>query len=92
MFIQTEPTPNPATLKFLPGRAVMNSGTANFTESAAAKSSPLAESLFGLEGVTGVYLGGDFITVSKAEDQDWLTLKPVVLAAIMDHFTSGRPA
>src|SRR4029077_8210130 len=91
MFIQTEPTPNPATLKLLPGRAVMDSGTANFTESAAAKSSPLAESLFGLEGVTGVYLGADFITVSKGEDQDWLKLKPVVLAAIMDHFTSGRP-
>jgi Fe-S cluster biogenesis protein NfuA len=91
MFIQTEPTPNPATLKFLPGRAVMDSGTANFTESAAAKSSPLAESLFELEGVTGVYLGADFITVSKGEDQDWLKLKPVVLAAIMDHFTSGRP-
>ena len=91
MFIQTEPTPNPATLKFLPGRAVMDSGTANFTESAAAKTSPLAQSLFGLEGVTGIYLGADFITVSKAEDQDWLKLKPVVLAAIMDHFTSGRP-
>jgi Fe-S cluster biogenesis protein NfuA len=91
MFIQTEPTPNPATLKFLPGRAVMASGTANFTEAAAAKSSPLAESLFALEGVTGVYLGSDFITVSKAADLDWLKLKPVVLAAIMDHFTSGRP-
>jgi Fe-S cluster biogenesis protein NfuA len=91
MFIQTEPTPNPATLKFLPGRAVMDSGTANFTEAAAAKTSPLAETLFALEGVTGVYLGGDFITVSKATDLDWLKLKPVVLAAIMDHFTSGRP-
>src|SRR5260370_36888191 len=92
MFIQTEPTPNPATLKFLPGRGVMASGTANFTEAAAAaKSSPLAESLFALEGVTGVYLGSDFITVSKAADLDWLKLKPVVLAAIMDHFTSGRP-
>jgi len=91
MFIQTESTPNPATLKFLPGRAVMESGTANFTEAAAAKVSPLAERLFGLEGVTGVYLGSDFITVSKAPDLDWLKLKPVVLAAIMDHFTSGQP-
>ena len=91
MFIQTEPTPNPATLKFLPGRAVMDSGTANFTEPEAAKTSPLAESLFALEGVTGVYLGADFITVSKAADLDWLKLKPVVLGAIMDHFTSGRP-
>ncbi|HEV3176472.1 MAG TPA: NifU family protein [Stellaceae bacterium] len=91
MFIQTEPTPNPATLKFLPGRAVMDAGTANFTEPEAAKISPLAESLFALEGVTGVYLGADFITVSKAADLDWLNLKPVVLGAIMDHFTSGRP-
>jgi Fe-S cluster biogenesis protein NfuA len=91
MFIQTEPTPNPATLKFLPGRAVMDAGTANFTEPEAAKISPLAESLFALGGVTGVYLGADFITVSKAADLDWLNLKPVVLGAIMDHFTSGRP-
>ena len=91
MFIQTEPTPNPATLKFLPGRAVMESGTANFTDEVAAKTSPLAERLFAVEGVTGVYLGADFITVSKAADLDWLKLKPVVLAAIMDHFTSGQP-
>ena len=91
MFIQTEPTPNPATLKFLPGRAVMESGTANFTDAADAKLSPLAERLFTLEGVTGVYLGADFITVSKAADLDWLRFKPVVLAAIMDHFTSGQP-
>ena len=91
MFIQTEPTPNPATLKFLPGREVMASGSANFTEADGAKASPLAGRLFALEGVTGVYLGADFITVSKAADLDWLKLKPVVLAAIMDHFTSGQP-
>jgi Fe-S cluster biogenesis protein NfuA len=91
MFIQTEPTPNPATLKFLPGRAVLESGTANFAAAEDAKTSPLPERLFALEGVTGVYLGADFITVSKAAEQDWLKLKPVVLAAIMDHFTSSQP-
>jgi Fe-S cluster biogenesis protein NfuA len=92
MFIQTEQTPNPATLKFLPGCAVMNSGTANFTDAAAAASrSPLAERLFGLPDVSGVFLGGDFITVTKAGDSDWFHLKPAVLAAIMDHFTAGLP-
>ncbi|MGH7123004.1 MAG: NifU family protein, partial [Stellaceae bacterium] len=75
----------------LPGRAVMEAGTANFTDAAAAKVSPLAERLFALEGITGVYLGADFVTVSKVTDLDWLKLKPVVLAAIMDHFTSGHP-
>jgi Fe-S cluster biogenesis protein NfuA len=91
MFIQTEPTPNPATLKFLPGRAVMEQGTANFTDAAAASRSPLAERLFALAGVTGVFLGADFITVSKDEDADWFELKPVVLSAIMEHFTAGAP-
>ncbi len=91
MFIQTEPTPNPATLKFLPGRAVMESGTANFTAAAEAGRSPLAERLFGLEGVTGVFLGADFITVSKDPGLDWLQLKPTVLGAIMEHFTAGQP-
>jgi Fe-S cluster biogenesis protein NfuA len=92
MFIQTEPTPNPATLKFLPGRPVMASGTANFTDSAAAAArSPLAERLFALPGVAGVYLGGDFITVTKDEAADWYQLKPVVLGAIMEHFTAGLP-
>jgi Fe-S cluster biogenesis protein NfuA len=91
MFIQTEQTPNPATLKFLPGRPVMTSGTANFTSVEAAHISPLAERLFLLPEVTGVFLGADFITVSKMGDGDWYQLKPAVLAAIMEHFTAGRP-
>ena len=91
MFIQTELTPNPATLKFLPGRAVMQSGTANFTEAAAAARSPLAERLFALPGVTGIFLGTDFITVTKDEASDWYQLKPAILGAVMEHFTAGRP-
>src|SRR5437762_10380111 len=91
MFIQTEQTPNPATLKFLPGCTVMESGTANFTEAGSAARSPLAERLFALPEVTGVFLGADFITVSKNGDSDWHQLKPAVLAAIMEHFTAGRP-
>ncbi len=91
MFIQTEPTPNPATLKFLPGRVVMEQGTANFTDPATAARSPLAERLFTLPGVTGVFLGADFITVSKAEEADWYQLKPSVLGVIMEHFTAGGP-
>ena len=92
MFIQTEPTPNPATLKFLPGRTVIASGTANFTEAeTAARLSPLAERLFSLPEVTGVFLGADFITVTKDGAGDWYQLKPAILAAIMEHFTAGRP-
>jgi Fe-S cluster biogenesis protein NfuA len=91
MFIQTEQTPNPATLKFLPGCAVMNAGTANFTTEEAARRSPLAERLFELPEVTGVFLGADFITVTKGGEGDWHQLKPAVLAAVMEHFTSGRP-
>jgi Fe-S cluster biogenesis protein NfuA len=91
MFIQTEQTPNPATLKFLPGRAVMTSGTANFTSEEAARISPLAERLFSLPEVTGVFLGTDFVTVTKAGDGDWYQLKPAILAIIMEHFTAGRP-
>ena len=91
MFIQTEPTPNPATLKFLPGRAVMPSGVADFTAPDRAEASPLARHLFEIEGVTGVFLGGDFITVTKAEGHEWYELKPAVLGAIMEHFLSGRP-
>lgn len=91
MFIQTEPTPNPATLKFLPGRTVMEQGTANFPEPSSADRSPLAQRLFTLPGVAGVFLGADFITVSKVESADWYQLKPSVLGAIMEHFTAGQP-
>jgi Fe-S cluster biogenesis protein NfuA len=91
MFIQTEQTPNPATLKFLPGCTVMESGTANFADREAAWRSPLAERLFELVEVSGVFLGTDFITVTKQGDSDWHQLKPAVLAVIMEHFTAGRP-
>ena len=92
MFIQTEPTPNPATLKFLPGAAVMPGGaTANFLTAADSGRSPLAKRLFEMDGVTGVFLGADFITVTKAGASDWGAMKPLILGAIMDHFTSGQP-
>jgi Fe-S cluster biogenesis protein NfuA len=92
MFIQTEQTPNPATLKFLPGRMVMPAGTADFTDAEeAARSSPLAERLFTLPQVTGVFLGADFITVTKDAEGDWYQLRPAILAVIMEHFTAGRP-
>jgi Fe-S cluster biogenesis protein NfuA len=91
MFIQTERTPNPATLKFLPGVPVMPSGTANFSVAAEAQNSPLAAELFGVEGITGVFLGTDFITVTKIDDKDWDIMKPQILGAIMEHFQSGKP-
>lgn len=91
MFIQTEQTPNPATLKFLPGREVMPAGTADFPSVEAAKRSPLAERLFGIDGVAGVFFGSDFITVTKAGDRDWHLMKPAILGAIMEHFTAGKP-
>jgi Fe-S cluster biogenesis protein NfuA len=92
MFIQTEQTPNPATLKFLPGRQVMSAGTAEFTDpERAERLSPLAARLFAVEGVTGVYLGSDFVSVSKAEGPEWHLLKTPVLGAIMAHFMSGDP-
>jgi Fe-S cluster biogenesis protein NfuA len=91
MFIQTEQTPNPATLKFLPGRDVMGTGTADFSSVDEAKRSPLAEHLFGIDGVAGVFLGSDFVTVTKQSDKDWHLLKPAILGAIMEHYTSGRP-
>jgi len=91
MFIQTEPTPNPATLKFLPGRPVMESGSADFPDREAARRSPLADALFELDGVRGVFFGADFITVAKADDVAWESLKPPVLGAIMRHYQSGAP-
>lgn len=92
MFIQTEQTPNPATLKFLPGQTVLTSGVADFTSPDKAAASPLAKGLFAVEGVAGVFLGSDFITITKKPDKDWSVMKPHVLAAIMDFFLSGLPA
>jgi Fe-S cluster biogenesis protein NfuA len=89
MFIQTEDTPNPAALKFLPGRAVLDAGVADFTTRDDAQRSPLARLLFEIDGVGGVFLGSDFVTVTKSNDKSWQVLKPMVLGAIMDHFTSG---
>jgi len=90
MFIQTEATPNPATLKFIPGRDVLTSGTMEFTSADAASRSPLAEKLFAVQGVTGVFYGADFVTVTK-DDSDWQHLKPAILGAIMEHYMSGAP-
>jgi len=89
MFIQTENTPNPNTLKFLPGRDVMGQGTADFADVEAAGRSPLASRLFAIDGVGRVFFGSDFVTVGKAEGVEWAVLKPQVLAALMDHYTSG---
>ena len=91
MFIETEGTPNPATLKFLPGVIVMPSGTADFAAPSTAQHSPLALALFDLAGVTRVFLGTDFITVTKAPRTEWQSLKPQVLGAIAEHFAAGRP-
>ncbi len=89
MFIQTESTPNPATLKFLPGLTVLGAGTADFPAPDTAARSPLARRIFAVEGVTGVFLGSDFITVTKAEPVLWEHVKPAILGAIMEHFQSG---
>ena len=92
MFIQTEQTPNPATLKFLPGQDVMAEGVAEFTDAEAARqASPLAERLFQVDGVKSVYLGRDFVSVTKTEDEDWQILRSAVLGAIMEHYLSGDP-
>ncbi len=89
MFIQTESTPNPATLKFLPGQPVLDAGTADFPTVDAAGKSPLAQRIFGVEGVAGVFFGTDFVTVTKAENVDWDHIKPAILGAIMEHYQSG---
>ncbi|GAA6176548.1 NifU family protein [Sulfitobacter pacificus] len=91
MFIQTESTPNPATLKFLPGQAVLDMGTADFPTADAADGSPLAQRLFAVDGVTGVFFGTDFVTVTKADAIEWDHIKPALLGAIMEHYQSGQP-
>lgn len=90
MFIQTETTPNPATLKFIPGRVVLPEGTRDFRSDEDAAASPLAEKLFAVPGVTGVFFGNDFVTVTKG-DAEWPHMKPAILGVIMEHFMSGAP-
>ena len=89
MFIQTEYTPNPQTLKFLPGKVVMDDGTAFYQSTQDASDSPLAKRLFDVDGVEGVFFGSDFITITKAQSIDWQILKPLILGSIMDHYNSG---
>ena len=91
MFIQTQDTPNPATLKFIPGVPVMSSGTADYPAVESAANSPLARRLFQVDGVRGVFLGGDFVAVTKEESLDWFAPKPSILAGIMEHYASGMP-
>jgi len=91
MFIQTEPTPNPATLKFIPGKTVLGDGTVDFRDKSEATTSPLAQRLFGVDGVAGVFLGSDFISVTKNEADEWQHIKPAILGAIMEHYQSGEP-
>ena len=91
MFIQTEETPNPSTLKFLPGREVLSNGSMDFRSEQDAKKSPLAQALFNVDGVVGVFLSDDFITITKRDDKDWHLMKPGLLGVIMEHFTANRP-
>lgn len=91
MFIQTEKTPNPETLKFIPGDIVLKSGTVEFRSADESAPSPLAQRLFKLNGVKTVFLGGDFISVTKDTDKDWAILKTQILAAIMEHFSTNQP-
>lgn len=91
MFIHTQLTPNPQTQKFIPGVAVLESGTMSFFKDKDFSISPLAKALFAIEGITALFFTVDFITVTKSEDQDWEYLKPIVLAAIVDHYVAGLP-
>ncbi len=91
MFIQTESTPNPATLKFLPGQNVLEVGTADFPSAEASAKSPLAKRIFAVEGVSGVFFGIDFVTVTKTDSAEWDHIKPAILGAIMEHYQSGAP-
>ena len=91
MLIETETTPNPATLKFLPGRTVMEAGTRDFADPEEAEASPLADALFGLGDVTGVFFGRDFVSVTAAPGTDWSVLRPDVIAILFDHFTAQMP-
>ena len=91
MLIETEPTPNPATLKFMPGRAVMGAGTRDFATHDEAEPSPLASALFSLGDVEGVFFGSDFVSVTAAPGVEWRQLKPRVLEVLLDHFASGAP-
>ena len=90
MFIQTEDTPNPLTIKFLPGKEVMKLGTADFKSKDLSQNSPLASRLFDIEGIDGVFLGSDFISVTKKENEEWFSLKPSILGKIMEHYASGE--
>ena len=90
MFIQTEYTPNPQTLKFLPGKVVMEDGTAFFQNLEEGTKSPFAKRLFGIDGVEGVFFGSDFITITKSQSIDWQIMKPLILGSIMDHYNSGE--
>lgn len=91
MFIQTESTPNPNTLKFIPGKPVLSDDTAFFTNAAEAEASPLATAIFGTAHVRAVFFGADFITITKSEDADWATMKPALLTTIMEHYITGAP-
>ncbi len=91
MFIETEITPNPETLKFLPGKVMLEAGSVDFPTSEEAEKSPLARGLFGINGVAGVFIGYDFVTVTKDQDLDWLDLKADVLGALMQFFMTGSP-